>query len=481
MFWIRAANMKKIVVLMFLTLMLLPSQAFAAAYTLSYSFDPVQSNYVVSYYKQVTQKPGKFMVQFDNNGSNTHLQKTYTDSKDITGIYYLTCNGNYSFTFWDGNGTLMGNSQLIVTSQTTNSCASYASELDQYGSNFTLPTRGTNVKLNFTQGPAGEIGVLSWPSVPSSQVGFYKVYRDGNLVSSWNTDQGSSVYYVPQDGAGTYSVATCYLGSCDYYDTVVSQPMIDKRDKADPWAGNYSPGVGGGTNPPGGGGGTTYPPFDPLCETCVNLNQLLQCPDWDKYMGEFTKSVKAALPPPPDWNHIADIIGSSVISKLDEYNGPVPDPPTVNQIKQNTATPLPAIDNSVPDAQNLKPTVPADYNQPKSFNLDDAPVIDIKDESKPFTLPQPLSNLQYDPPKTKVFPSDPRNNTGGINTPAQVEITDPAPKPVVLNPSPQPVVITPTPNIVVITTPTPTPQGGSSPTAPAIPSPTTGTIPIPRK
>jgi hypothetical protein len=81
-----------------------------------------------------------------------------------------------------------------------------------------------------------------------------------------------------------------------------------------------------------------------------------------------------------------------------------------------------------------------------------------------------------------VFPNDPRNNTGGINTPAPVEITDgtPVPGPGPTTPAPNVPVPIPAPNVPV---PIPAPQPGTAQPGQETPVPgsgvTTGNTPLP--
>jgi hypothetical protein len=210
----------------------------------------------------------------------------------------------------------------------------------------------------------------------------------------------------------------------------------------------------------------TYAPTDPMCTTCVNLHDLLNCPDWNTYMGDFTQAFKDALPPPPDWDSIAEKIGTATINHLQDYFGPVPAAPSQAQIDGSLDKTLPTVDATSPDASNLVPTVPTGYEQPKPFDITSGPQIDIVDESVPFQIFDPLNNIVHDDPGVAVIPGDPNNNTGGIQKPANI-----APYPV-FTPKPLPSAL---PN-----NPVPKPSSpSSSPGSVPLPSSTGSVIPIP--
>jgi hypothetical protein len=481
--------MKRIAMIMLVIFSLLPiTQAFATIF-LTFKYDSEKKNYVVSYYKQISLRPGKFKIQFDNATTNVHIQKTYTDPHDISGIYYLTCDGDYKFTFWDGTGTLLGESSNIHTTGTTNACDSYAGDLDTY--NYQKPSSGNDLVVEKESGPAGtELVHIFWPSASNPLE--YSVYKDGVVYDAWSPDTGSSDYYIHDLPAGTYSFCTQSGNNLDCSDYILTDDMIDKGyyepgDQSDPWAGNYSPGVPNNGTPGGALNAPPivfppdppdYGPFDPACMTCKELWELLQCPDFDTYMGELTKAIQAALPPPPpppDWDAIAEKIGTSTINHLEDYIGPVPDPPTQAEIDGGLDKTLPPI-NIITPADNLVPTVPAGYEQPKPFDISDGPQIDIKDDSKPFSITDPLSNMSYSAPGAIVKPGDPANNTGGIQKPGT--ITGTIPKPITTPPAPGNPVPKPTTNPgsgAVPGTPTLPPPGSTPPT----PGGTGGPGPVP--
>jgi hypothetical protein len=477
---------KKIIAFMLAFLLILPTQSFASV-NLSTYFDSTYHYYVVEYYKQITQRPGKFKLQFDDSVSNTHITKEYTDPQDVSGIFYLTCNGTYQFTFFDGNAVLINQSAAIVTTQTDNACTSYAADLDAY--RFVKPYGGNTLSVVTETDVGGSALKVSWPD---GNWHGYHVLRDGVEIANWaSTDHGPYYYMSGWGGTptpGTYSFCSENSGPPDCYDWIVTGDMITKNyfktgdSVADAWAGNYSPGVPGSGTPggalTGGGGVTPTPTPTPTCDGCQWIQTALACPEWSTYMGEFTTAFRAALPPPPDWDAIAEKIGTATINHLQQYYGPVPDPPTQADIDSGLVKTLPTINTGSPSSENLVPTVPAGYEQPKPFDISSGPQIPITDESTPFNILDPLHNITYDAPGVIVKPGNPTNNTGGINKPGTISGTIPKPTgsttPAPSDPVPKP---TKNPGSGAIPGgPTPPPPGSTPPTPTATPG--SGPVPV---
>lgn len=298
-----------------------------------------------------------------------------------TGILYLTCNGTYAVEFYDSGSSKIGNFQNIVTTAIVNpTCSSYPDQTGTNGLNATATDNGNGTYD------------LSWTPKPGADK--YEIYKDGQKIG----ETTGTNYTLPSSGAVT-------VVARDANGNIIGQSDL------------HAPSNGAVDNEPGTGS----------CNGCTFLKELLECPDWDTYMGELTGAIQAALPPPPDWDAIADKIGAATISHLSNYLGPVPEPPTQSEIDSGINTSLPTVDSSSPDATNLVPTVPAGYEQPKPFDITSGPQIEIVDESQPFTILDPLHNIQYDEPGVPVIPGDSRNNTGGIQKP--VNQTLPIPKP----------------------------------------------------
>jgi hypothetical protein len=398
---------KKFIVIFLLLLLLIPAQSFAASYG---------NLYYVPYMDQ-------YRLDYSYNTADTHYDlvftavdnTTYTGSYNFppTGIHYLTCNGTYNMNFYDSSGAVVHTAGPMVTTEIINpTCNSYPDGVS-----------GKN-QLNARQNGSS----IDWDSLPAATN--YEIWKDGKKVS-----ETTGTTYAPT-GDGGYSIV-----AKDTTGTIVGQSDL-----------NYK--------------APTAPPFDPNCPECISLRNYLQCPDWDTYMGELTKSMKAALPTPEDWQHIADMIGKATIDQLKEYHGPVPAAPTQTEIDSKLDTSLPTVDAGSPDAEKLVPTVPPGYEQPIPFDVSTGPQIEVKDESVPFQIFDPLNNVVHDEPGVPVIPGDPKNNTGDITPPAVI-----APYPVV-TPKPIPSEL---PN-------NPVPVPSSSPGSAPIPSPAgnggAGPVPI---
>ncbi|MDN4081311.1 hypothetical protein QYF52_25635 [Paenibacillus polymyxa] len=200
-------------------------------------------------------------------------------------------------------------------------------------------------------------------------------------------------------------------------------------------------------------------------------------------MGQLTGAVARAIPPPPDWDSVADKIGGATIRHLSGYIGSVPNAPSQSEIDQVTSVPMPKPDISTPEADTLKPEVPDEFKKGKiSFDLNSVPAIETKDESRPFMFEDPISNIGADPPGQMVLPGDDRNSSQGIKEPDRVNTGEP-PKPGKIvfelprQPGPEPSKQEPPkPGNIEFELPKPSNKGGS----PAIPDATTGPIPIPK-
>lgn len=256
------------------------------------------------------------------------------------------------------------------------------------------------------------------------------------------------------------------------------------------------------TAQPSSSPGTTDPgdgePEEPECTAaCQTLIDQLECPQWAEYMNEWANMISSVIPPPPDWDMVADKIGAATASHIAAWAGSVPDPPSKGEIDNETVASLPGVDTSV-ETNGLVPQVPGDYNNGKiNFDLNqNAPTIQVVDESQPFTITDPLADMPHDAPGVKVLPGDERNSTGGFKTPDHVDTGDPAPTPgkiVFELPPPAPIPATttapgPTPGGIVFDLPRPSPVAttGPPPTPgkiifdlPPIPGSTSSVVPTP--
>lgn len=299
---------------------------------------------------------------------------------------------------------------------------------------------------------------IVWGNAPSN-VTTVKLYKDGQLVGSFL--YGNKAYsYGGSPPDGHYTIYGLDSGG-----SIVARGEFDVGGNGeDP--GGEDP----GGNDPGDGESGDTPPC--TVDGCDFLKQLLACPDWDLVMGDVTNAIKNALPPPPDWSNISDMIGAATVRHLSDYMGPVPDPPSKGDIQFELDTPPPVLDTST---DQLEPSVPPDYNQGKIvFDLNSTPGIDVPDESKPFRIDDPLANQKHDAPGVKVIPGDPRNNSDGIKPPDHPDTGDNTPKP--SSDISGPIGTVPVPSGT--TSDAPKPSAGSGV---AIPDPTIGIIPIPSR
>jgi hypothetical protein len=401
--------MKKVILIMFI-LLLIPIQTYAASYG---------NLYYVPYMDQ-------YRLDYSYNTADTHYDlvftaadgTTYTGTYNFapTGIHYLTCNGTYNMNFYDAAGSVLHTAgPMVTTAIVAPTCNSYP-----------VGVSGKN-DLNARQSGNDII----WDANPSATN--YEIWKDGTKVS----DTPGTTYTPTGDGG--FSI----VGK-DASGAIVGQSDLNFK----------------ATTPP-----TTPPPFDPNCPECVSLRNTLQCPEWDTYMGELTKAIKNALPAPPDWDHIADLIGKSTIDHLQTYNGPVPTAPTQTEIDSKLNTELPEVDASVPNADKLVPEMPPGYEQPKPFDITSGPQIEIKDESQAFQIFDPLNNITHDDPGVPVIPGDPKNNNGGIQQPAATSFPMATPKPLPSELPNNPV-------------PVPSSPPGSAPAPAPNTNPGTGPIPV---
>lgn len=337
-----------------------------------------------------------------------------------TGILYLTCNGTYSVQFFAGGNQVAEYTNIVTTAIVAPTCSSYP---DQTGTN------GLNAKA--TDNGNGTFD-LKWDAKPGAAK--YDIYKDGQKIG----ETTGTNYTFPGEGAVSV-VARDDQGN-----------IIDQSDL-------HVPDLQGGGEETKG------------CDGCKFLQDMLACPDWDRYMGELTQAIKSALPTLPEWRQIAD----QFVDAFADYWGPVPEVPTQAEIDAGLDKTLPDLDAGSDDAEKLVPTVPPGYEQPKPFDITSGPQIEIVDESQPFQIFDPLHNVEFDDPGVMVVPGDSRNNMGGIEKPGILTLPSPTPTPSHQGtPSTDP---TPTPSTNPGPGPIPSDQGGPGP----IPGGTGGPGPIP--
>lgn len=264
-----------------------------------------------------------------------------------TGTHYLTCNGAYVMKFLDASGNIIGQTEQIQTSQMVSPiCDSYAD--------------GVTGKddLNARYMPNGDgTYKIEWNQIPSAIK--YEVWKDGMFVgetdgNSLDVNGPGSISVVAKDPAGGHT------GQSDLY---------------------ISP---GGTSPGG-------------CGSCDKLAELLSCPAWYDYMGQWRSLLEDVIPPPPNWHQVAGIMRDTIVPAMgDELVRRSPEIAKIIadefQSREKPVAPpkeFPSFRPDLPQLQDLPGKIEEDLMQDiPSFQPDFS-------ESKPFAIPDPM-DLTYD-------------------------------------------------------------------------------------
>lgn len=355
-----------------------------------------------------------YMRLYFETAAGAPHEKVWTVNEIQGRIMFLTCNGTYQFQFLNSVGDPVAWSELIHTQSIQNPpCNSY----QDGGARNDLGAQWSN-------NPSGGYD-LSWQDVPGATE--YEIWQNGQLVGTVPAGQGS--YHVPGQGSTTIVArdgSGNIIGESD-----LQVPEYDGQP-------DYGNGSGG-------------------CSMCDKIDEMLQCPGWDLVMGDLTDAIRDALPPPPDWHEIAGIF----VEHFADYFGDVPAPPSVEDMEWIKPD-MPDVDLTIPGSE-IMPDVPPGYEQPLEFDITDAPVIPVVDESKPFEILEPDHYIDADEPGTFVFPDDPRNDSRGIKAPDQVDTGAPTPAPTKDSGNETPPSDTPMPNIPETETPSPSIPGSIIP------------------
>lgn len=301
---------------------------------------------------------------------------------------------------------------------------------------------------------------ITWTRYPAETYEIIVTDPDG---INYNIVPSTKVFKIETNEGGTYTFKLKKLDGTILLTRTMDVPAATTPDDPDP---------PDSTDPDD--------PDDPDSTECTKdgcdwLNDIIFCPGWDVVMGDLTLAIKDALPPPTDWTMVADLIGIATTNHFSGYLGDVPDPPSQAEIDGATYTSIPELDKSV-ETNDLVPKVPEEYKDGMiTFDLNNVPEIEIKDESKPFRIDDPLANVNQnsDPVGKVVLPGDPRNSSNGIKQPDQLNLGNP-PRPYI-EPNAIPDV-TPIPDVSPSEIPIPSDNVGGN----ATPNITNGPIPIPR-
>ncbi|OIJ22051.1 hypothetical protein BKP45_05075 [Anaerobacillus alkalidiazotrophicus] len=130
----------------------------------------------------------------------------------------------------------------------------------------------------------------------------------------------------------------------------------------------------------------------------IDFNDFFNAPGWQDYMGKIDE-IKNAIPPPPNWEQVADTFYDRVVPKLvndlESMLGTAPPPPSSPAIIEPINPPTPSKPAILDYAHNLEQKTPQMQQNTElenaTFSLDDiktqAPVIEVReDESGGFDL-----------------------------------------------------------------------------------------------
>lgn len=320
-----------------------------------YYYVPYLDQYRVDYTKI---SAARYRLEYTSPGGTVYT-KDYNFAP--TGVHYLTCNGSYNMKFYNSSGQIISESTpTINTTQIANPlCDSYA-DGGQTGQD----------DLQATQTADG----ITWNQMPGAES--YEVWKDGQKVdettgTTTSVDGPGSITIVAKDGAGN----------------VIGQSDMNLGSS-------------------GGGCG----------DVCQKLAQLLACPDWDDYMGEWTNAIKAALPPPPDWEHVAEIMrdkivpamGQEIVNRSPEIAEILADEFESREKPVSSPPPLPTFAPDVPKMidlpqkidNNLTDDIPSfepDFSGSQSFEIPDPMDVTLDNTDKGYGYPtqQDLSAPTY--------------------------------------------------------------------------------------
>lgn len=233
---------------------------------------------------------------------------------------------------------------------------------------------------------------IAWGAV--ADAASYNVYIDGQKVNS-SPISGTSLLDQTVPTAGMHQVQVSAVDDAGN-ESFLSQPYYVSTD-----------GTGGDT-----GGGTT-------CDGCTAIQQMLECPEWDQYMGEWGNVIRNNVPPAPDWQQVANTFrdtvvpamgqafGDQLVSKAPVIADAIGDDLESREKPVPTPGPLPSFAPSVPTLTDLPakiegsltdnvPAFEPDYTESKPFTIPDPLNIDMNAEDKGYkAIPTPTPGPSY--------------------------------------------------------------------------------------
>lgn len=352
-------------------------------------------------------------------------------------LYQLWHNGSPLGTPRDSNGAYQMNYSITTP--------------EEYGTYYVTTNTGlTSNTVSFYGGGTD-------PGTPGTfEITLQDLYQDGTWEITWGAVPGAAVYEIYIDGVkdsellapntvltidkpGNYSVK-----ALDSLGNVLAQSNSVYYD------GSSAP-----INPPPDSG--TVPG---TCNGCDLIRQMLACPEWDQFMGEWQDMLGEVIPPPPDWDSVAQTMRDTIVPAItnDMLNRVVP--AMGNEISNrlgnasyngDTGIDQPNMNQYAPQQPNLP-----DMGQKMDWNMNDQtkiPTFEYQDmtptPAEMITIPDPLN---FDNPAQSARPEPQYQGSSRETNPSQVDQTKPT-------------------NPVYQTEPRPTvPIGGQAEPKPTIPS-----------
>lgn len=351
----------------------------------------------------------------------------YSKVIDNSEYVYLTCKGSYTFEYLDEDMRVLNTGQPIDTTEiNSNVCNSYGNQ-KEIDTNVYKLTDSNNVLVNKNEGYRTDQYVL----FPDQQYPQY--FGEMSETTHFGTEPGKKLIFVTYAPDGSlYDVVTYDSNIGDY----------SNYDKSNNAVGED--GLPNGDSGNGGGAGSG-------CDACKMLTDLLACPAWDDYMTELTQAIQNALPPPPNWQEVAEIF----VNEFADYFGDVPTTPTKNEIKQAIEPQQPTLDTHVEGA-DIIPLMPSEFNNaPLDTSITNGEQIEIIQESQAFEIYEPTEFIEHDAAGVMVYPNDSRNSSNGIKTPDTITTNYEQPTPQRSNDNNVPPSEQPQPTMPEHTTPLP--------------------------
>lgn len=291
---------------------------------------------------------------------------------------YVSADGNQYDKTWD----YTGNDILYLTCNGMYDLYFYDSSGDSYPPEY---INDLNIQT-FNDGNGTHS--LEWDSIPNAIE--YEIYKDGQLVGTTNDTQ----YTTDEEGAYTVRAVDEEGNTLGESDTYIQ---------------NGNGEVDGGSD-----GG---------CDAC-SFFEIMQCPQWDEYLGEFEKMIKRAI----NWNEVAEAMRDAIVPAMTNALVETVVPEIGDEIDRrfgnaeydgNTGITEPSLSENYRAPEGLPELI--DLDQKIDFDLFDEneiPVFEIVDmtpsEEEMIVIPDPIGweNLAS---SERPFPNDDIGESRDIN------------------------------------------------------------------